>query len=136
MKRLSQSQILLFHQELIDRFGGVQGVRDEGLLDSALNAPFQTFAGNDLYPSILEKAAKLGYGLVSNHPFVDGNKRIGTLAMMTFLKINGISFGYTHEELIDVILDVASGALSCNDLLQWLTNHLDAEIPIKQRRPL
>ncbi|MDY3986771.1 MAG: Fic family protein, partial [Peptoniphilaceae bacterium] len=66
MKRLSQSQILLFHQELIDRFGGVQGVRDEGLLDSALNAPFRTFAGNDLYPSILEKAAKLGYGIVSN----------------------------------------------------------------------
>ena len=136
MKRLSQSQILLFHQELIDRFGGVQGVRDEGLLDSALNAPFRTFAGNDLYPSILEKAAKLGYGIVSNHPFVDGNKRIGALAMMTFLKINGISLGYTHEELIDVILDVASGALSCNDLLQWLANHLDAEIPIKQRRPL
>ncbi len=106
MERLSQSQILLFHQELIDRFGGIQGIRDEGLLDSALNAPFQTFAGDDLCPSVLEKGAKLGYGLVSNHLFLDGNKRIGTLAMMTFLKINGLSFTYSHEELVDVILGV------------------------------
>ncbi|MCD4557648.1 type II toxin-antitoxin system death-on-curing family toxin [Schaalia sp. lx-100] len=125
MKRLSHSQILLFHQELIDHFGGVQGIRDEGLLDSALNAPFQTFAGDDLYPSFLEKGAKLGYGLVSNHPFIDGNKRIGTLAMMTFLRINGLSFTYSQEELINVILDVASGTLSCNELYQWLANHLD-----------
>lgn len=123
MKRLSYSQILLFHQELIDHFGGVQGIRDEGLLDSALNAPFQTFAGDDLYPSILEKGARLGYGLISNHPFLDGNKRIGTLAMMTFLKMNGLSFTYSHKELIDVILAVASGTLSCNELYQWLIDH-------------
>lgn len=126
MKRLSQSQILLFHQELIDCFGGVPGVRDEGLLDSALNAPFQTFSGEDLYPSVLEKGAKLGYGLVSNHPFLDGNKRIGTLAIMTFLSINGLSFTYTHEELIDVILDVASGTVSCEELLEWLASHLNS----------
>ncbi len=126
MKRLSHSQILLFHQELIDHFGGEQGIRDEGLLDSALNAPFHTFAGDDLYPSFLEKGAKLGYGLVSNHPFIDGNKRIGTLAMMAFLRVNGLSFTYSQEELINVILDVASGTLSCDELYQWLANHLDS----------
>lgn len=84
MKSFSKFQLLLFQQELIDHFGGVQGVRDEGLLDSVLNAPFQTFSGEELYSSILEKGAKHGYGLVSNHPFTDGNKRIGALAMMTF----------------------------------------------------
>lgn len=71
MKRLSRSQILLFHQELIDCFGGVQGICDEGLLDLALNAPFQTFAGDDLYPSVLEKGAKLAYGMICNHSFLD-----------------------------------------------------------------
>lgn len=126
MKRLSQPQVLHFHQELINRFGGVQGIRDEGLLDSALNAPFQTFAGADLYPSILEKAAKLGYGLVSNHPFIDGNKRIGALVIVVFLKINGVSLSYSHQELIDIILSVASGSASCDELLQWLTSHLNS----------
>lgn len=90
----------------------------------ALNAPFQTFAGDDLYPNILEMGAKLGYGLMSNHPFPDGNKRIGTLAMLTFLKINGLSFTYSHEELIDMILDVASGTRSCDELYKWLIDHV------------
>ena len=78
MKRLTKRQVLLLHEQLLQEFGGTPGVRDEGLLDSALAAPFQTFDGQSLYPSVQAKAAQLGFGLVCNHPFVDGNKRVGT----------------------------------------------------------
>ena len=81
MIRLSKSQILLLHEQLIAETGGSTGLRDEGILDSALNAPFQTFGGEDVYPSLQQKAARLCFGLVKNHPFVDGNKRIGTHVM-------------------------------------------------------
>ena len=90
MKRLTKEQILLLHSALIAQFGGSAEIRDDGLLESAINAPFQTFDGKELYPSLLEKATRLGYGLIKNHPFVDGNKRIGTHAMLVFLAINHI----------------------------------------------
>ena len=90
MIRLSKSQILLIHDQLISETGGSSGLRDEGMLDSALNAPFQTFGGEDVYPSLQKKAARLCFGLVKNHPFVDGNKRIGAHAMLVFLALNGI----------------------------------------------
>ena len=89
MKRLTKRQVLLLHEQLLQEFGGTPGVRDEGLLDSALAAPFQTFDGQSLYPSVQAKAAQLGFGLVCNHPFVDGNKRIGTHVMLVFLALNG-----------------------------------------------
>ena len=91
MKRLTKRQILLLHEQLLQEFGGTPGVRDEGLLDSALAAPFQTFDGQSLYPSVQAKAAQLGFGLVCNHPFVDGNKRIGTHVMLVFLALNKTS---------------------------------------------
>ena len=87
MKILKKRQILLLHSVLIAESGGSDGVRDEGLLDSAVNTPFQTFSGQDLYPTVLEKAVRLGFGLIRNHPFIDGNKRIGTHAMLV-LKIS------------------------------------------------
>ena len=90
MKRLTKEQILLLHSALIAQSGGSAEIRDDGLLESAINAPFQTFDGQELYPSLLEKATRLGYGLIKNHPFVDGNKRIGTHAMLVFLAINHI----------------------------------------------
>ena len=125
MKVLSKRQILLLHTALIEQTGGSDGVRDEGLLESALHAPFQTFAEQELYPSLLEKAARLGFGLICNHPFVDGNKRIGTHAMLVFLDINQIGMCYEDEDLIATILSVASGTLDYNDLLNWLQNHLE-----------
>lgn len=88
MKILTKQQILMLHNDLITQSGGSGGIRDEGLLDSAINTPFQSFGGTDLYPTLLQKAARLGYGLIKNHPFVDGNKRIGTHAMLVFLDIN------------------------------------------------
>lgn len=90
MIRLSKHQILLIHDQLIAETGGSSGLRDEGMLDSALNSPFQTFGGEDVYPSLQQKAARLCFGLVKNHPFVDGNKRIGAHAMLVFLALNGI----------------------------------------------
>ena len=90
MTRLSKEQLLLMHEQLIDRYGGSYGVRDEGLLDSALATPFQCFSGIDFYPTPLSKAVRLCCGLVHNHPFIDGNKRIGALALLVMLDLNHI----------------------------------------------
>ena len=123
MNKLTKEDILLLHSELIAEYGGSDGVRDEGLLDSAINAPFQTFDGDSLYPSLPLKAASLGFGLVKNHPFVDGNKRIGAHAMLVFLAINGIELEYTQQELIDIILAIASGNASLPELTEWILQH-------------
>ena len=123
MIRLSKSQILLLHEQLVEATGGSSGLRDEGMLDSALNAPFQTFGGEDVYPSIQQKAARLCFSLVKNHPFIDGNKRIGAHAMLVFLALNGIELDYTQEELSAIILRIAAGEASSEELLDWLLNH-------------
>lgn len=123
MRMLSSEQVLELHDALLREFGGTAGVRGQGLLDSALNTPFATFGGKYLYPSLQAKAAQLGFGLVSNHPFVDGNKRIGAHVMLVFLAINGIELSYTQEELIDVILQVASGKIHAQGLLEWILQH-------------
>lgn len=99
-------------------------MRDEGLLDSAINAPFQSFDGAALYPTLAEKAARLGFGLIRKHPFVDGNKRIGTHAMLVFLEINGVRIEYADAELIGTILAVAAGELGERELLRWLREHI------------
>ncbi len=123
MIRLSKEQVLLMHERLIETTGGSIGIRDEGLLDSALSNPFQSFAGEELYPSVQAKAARLCYGLVKNHPMVDGNKRIGTHVMLVFLMLNGYELTYTQQELSDTILALASGKLSAEDIQQWIINH-------------
>lgn len=123
MKTLSKRQILMLHQQLVEQTGGSDGIRDEGLLDSALSAPFQGFDSADLYPSLQQKAARLCFGLVKNHPFVDGNKRIGAHAMLVFLALNGVELSYTQEELSDMILQVAASEKGYSDLLEWLVCH-------------
>lgn len=123
MKVPSKRQVLLLHQQLIEATGGSPGLRDEGLLESALSAPFQSFAETSAYPSLQQKAARLGYGLVKNHPFVDGNKRIGAHVMLVFLAINGVELRYTQQKLVDIILQVASGEGRYEDLLTWLLAH-------------
>lgn len=125
MKILKKRQILLLHSALIAESGGSDGVRDEGLLDSAVNIPFQTFSGQDLYPTVLEKAVRLGFGLIRNHPFIDGNKRIGTHAMLVFLNLNSITLSYEDDELISAILSVASGEMDADGLLKWIQQHID-----------
>ena len=124
MKILTKRQILLLHDALSIESGGSSELRDEGLLDSAISAPFQSFGGVDLYPDMILKAARLGFGLIKNHPFVDGNKRIGAHSMLAFLEVNGVSLEYKDEELIKIILSVASGESSDEDLASWLRNHV------------
>jgi len=124
MKQISKEQIISMHRHLIAVSGGSDKIRDEGLLDSALNAPFQTFSGIKLYPSVLEKASRLGYGLIKNHPFADGNKRIGTHAMLVFLMLNGIEISYQDEELIQLVLGTASGTYDAGQILIWLRKHI------------
>lgn len=124
MIRLTKQQVIMLHQDVIAQSGGSPEIRDEGLLDSALNAPFQTFAGMELYPTIIDKAAHLGYSLIKNHAFVDGNKRIGTHVMLIFLMLNGIDVDYEGEELTRLILGVAAGEISSEQLLAWLQAHI------------
>ena len=123
MKKLSKEQILMLHAQLIQRTGGSDGVRDYILLDSALETPFQSFGGEELYPTIQSKAARLGYGLIKNHCMIDGNKRIGTHVMLVFLALNGIELSYTQKELYETILNVAAGNMEYEDLLQWVLEH-------------
>ena len=124
MKELTKDQIILLHKQLIGQTGGSKGIRDEGLLEAAVLSPFQTFDGKELYPTVAEKAACLGYGLIKNHAFIDGNKRIGAHAMLVFLSVNGVETEYTQKELSDIILQIASGENDCSDLLQWINTHI------------
>lgn len=123
MKILTKAQILKMHDELIYETGGINGVRDNSLLDSALNAPFQSFGEIDAYPSLQQKGARLGFGLIQNHAFIDGNKRIGAHAMLVFLSLNGIELDYSQKDLSDMVLKVASGELFFDDMVSWIINH-------------
>lgn len=123
MRRLTKEQIILLHQDLINSSGGSSGLRDEALLESALGAPFQSFGETDAFPSLQQKAARLGYGLIKNHAFIDGNKRIGVHAMLVLLALNGIELQYTQPELAEMGLRVADGSLSFEDLIKWVIDH-------------
>ncbi len=123
MIRFSKDKVKLLHQLLGEATGGSVGVRDEGLLDSALESAFSGFGDQEFYPSKEEKGARLGYALISNHAFVDGNKRIGIYIMLTFLEMNGIRVRCTDEELVHVGLSVADGSMKYEELLQWVRDH-------------
>ncbi|NPV89728.1 MAG: type II toxin-antitoxin system death-on-curing family toxin [Firmicutes bacterium] len=123
MKRLSVPQIVLMHSALIKETGGMDGIREESLLDSAVNAPFQTYGGEYLYKSLEAKAAQLGYFLIKNHPFVDGNKRIGMLAMMVFLELNGAGLNCTDQDIVETGLRIAAGEMDDKEVLEWIIRH-------------
>jgi death-on-curing protein len=123
MKILTKAQILAMHSELIESFGGDDGIRDESMLESALSAPFHTFDGQYMFPTIHQRAVRLGFGLIKNHPFIDGNKRIGAHVMLTVLAMNGIELEYTQKELYEMILQVADSSASYEELLSWVLKH-------------
>ena len=108
---------------MAEETGGSIGVRDEVLLDSALESAFATFDGTELYPTKEEKAAKIGYSLITNHAFVDGNKRIGVYVMLSFLVLNGIHTVETDEDVVALGLGVADGTMSQEDVLCWIMEH-------------
>lgn len=120
MIKFSREKVLLLHQLITAETGGDPNIRDIGLLESALESAFATFGGKELYPTKEEKGAKLGYSLISNHAFVDGNKRIGMYVLLTFMEINGMPINPTEEEVARVGLAVAAGTMNYEDLLEWI----------------
>ena len=120
MIRISKEKVLLLHQLIAQETGGSIGVRDEGLLESALEGAFATLDGQELYPSKEEKGARIGFTLISNYAFVDGNKRIGMYVMLTFLEVNGIKLECTDEDIVRAGLALADGSMSYEGLLEWI----------------
>ena len=120
MIKFSRDKVLLLHQIISQETGGDPNLRDINLLDSALESAFLTFDGKELYPTKEEKAARIGYSLISNHAFVDGNKRIGMYVMLTFLEVNGIHMDCTNEDVVEAGLGVASGEMNYEELLVWV----------------
>jgi death-on-curing protein len=129
MRWLTLAEVLELHARLIAQTGGSPGVRDLGLLESSLAQPRQTFAGMDLYPSLADKAAALGFSLIQNHPFVDGNKRIGHAALETTLLLNGAELTASIDASEEAVLAVASGAMDREELTQWVTRFLGSAGP-------
>ena len=123
MIKFSKEKVLLLHQILAEATGGSAGIRDEALLDSALESAYAGFGDKEFYPSKEEKGGRLGYALISNHAFVDGNKRIGLYVMLSFLEMNGIPIQCTDDELVDIGLSVAAGSMGYDELLQWVLDH-------------
>lgn len=123
MKRLTVEQVKQLHNELLLQTGGLAGIRDENLLASAVEGPFQTFDGLYVYPTLQAKAARLGFSIVKNHPFADGNKRVGILAMLIFLEINSHEVNADDDELIALGLGLADGTISDKALMKWIFDH-------------
>lgn len=123
MIKFSKDKVLLLHKLIAEETGGSVGVRDEALLESALESAFAGFGDKEFYPTKEEKGARLGYTLISNHAFVDGNKRIGMYIMLTFLEVNGIRMDCTNDEVYQTGMSVADGSMGYEALLQWVQNH-------------
>lgn len=117
---ITVEQVIAVHAYLIHETGGTAGIRDKAGLEAAIAAPLQSFDGLDLFPTILEKIARIGYGLAANHAFVDGNKRIGAMVTQLLLRWNGYTLSLQENELADMFIDIAAGKANEEDLLYWL----------------
>lgn len=124
MRYLTLAELIELHHRIIEQSGGADGVRDLGMAESALAQPQMSFGGTDLYPTLPEKAAALGFSLVMNHPFVDGNKRIGHAAMETFLVMNGFELNADVDDSESVILQLAAGELGRIRFTAWVVEHV------------
>ncbi len=124
IRYLALEEVLELHRLALEQSGGLVGVLDLGGLDSAVAQPQMTFDGQELYPSLAEKAATLGFSLICNHPFLDGNKRVGHAAMETFLVLNGWELVAEVDEQEQVILRLAAGSLKRADFMTWVQVHL------------
>ena len=124
MRYLLIEEIISLHAKVIAQSGGGSGLRDRGALESAVAQPGMTFGGEDLYPTVAEKAAALGHSLIQNHPFVDGNKRVGHAAMEVFLVLNGYEIAASVDEQEQIVLSVASSQMSRAEFSEWLNQHV------------
>ena len=117
---ISLDTVLRIHEDQLAKHGGLAGIRDKGLLESALAQPFASFGGFDLYPTLAARAARYAYGIVTNHPFNDGNKRTGTALLIVFLRANGVRFKPRHDDFYRTIIGVADGSISFEALVDWV----------------
>ena len=124
MIELTKDQIIKLHEAIYVRYGGSCGMLNEGMLDSALQAPFQTFGGEELFPDTKDKIIRLAYGLIKNHSFNDGNKRIGALVLLVLLELNGYKVNATNEEFADIIMGIAASEKDDKDLTEWVDLHI------------
>lgn len=124
MINLTVNEIIFLHEKLIQRTGGMSGLRDIGMLESAVYNVIQSFGEQDAYPTPFERAARLAYAIIMNHPFNDGNKRTGILVMLITLRLNNIYIKYTQDELIVLGLSIADGNKRYKDILAWMKSHL------------
>uniref|UniRef100_A0A7C5V4N2 Type II toxin-antitoxin system death-on-curing family toxin n=1 Tax=Caldicellulosiruptor owensensis TaxID=55205 RepID=A0A7C5V4N2_9FIRM len=123
MIMLSIEDVLLIAKKLIERFGGTFGIRDKGLLESSLNSAFQTFDGEELYKTNVEKIAVISYSIIRNHPLIDGNKRLGISVLLILCKLNNIILEYTREEAVDLAIRIAEGSIDIEDVVEWIKKH-------------
>jgi death-on-curing protein len=123
MITLSKAQIITLHDKLIEATGGLGGISDEGLLDSALSSAFHTFDDEELFPSVVAKIARITYSLVCNHPFLDGNKRIGMYVMLVLLDLNQIAVSFSDDDIIRIGLSLASGKMTWEQLIREIIDH-------------
>ncbi|MEJ8303118.1 type II toxin-antitoxin system death-on-curing family toxin [Saccharibacillus sacchari] len=123
MKSITIDQLLIYHQKIMKVTGGADGVRDQGLLESALSKAEQTFGGEELYPGLTRKVSVVTFSLIKNHGFVDGNKRIGIAVMLLLLRLNGYSIRYSQDELVQLGLGTAEGKLNEKDIEEWMIRH-------------
>lgn len=121
---LTTEEVLMLHGKLLAATGGLPGLRDRGLLESAVLSAEAGFEDVEQYPTAEEKAARLAFSLISDHPFADGNKRVGVLAMLMTLKLNGVALRYAQQELIDLGLAAASGKAGYEEILAWILRHM------------
>jgi len=126
MRYLTVGEVLEIYSRVVRQSGGGMGIRDIGALESAAAQPRMTFNDEELYPTIVEKASALGFSLIQNHPFVDGNKRTGHAVMESFLMFNGYEISASVDEQVDLILGVASGKIDRNAFTEWLKSHIVA----------
>ncbi len=124
MRYITIGEVLGIYERVMQETGGLVGIRDLGALESAIAQPYMTFGGNELYPSLAEKAAALGFSLIQNHPFADGNKRTGHAVMESFLGLNDYEINANTDEQVEIILSLASGKLNRNEFTEWLSKHI------------
>ena len=122
---LTTSEVIEIHEELVAATGGASGIRNMGLLESAVMGCSQSFGGVELYPTIPQKAARMAYAISKNHPFVDGNKRVSVTAMLVILRMNGVALSFMQEELIELGLGIANDSLDYEAILTWIYAHLE-----------
>jgi len=123
MMILTTTEVIELHEKLVIATGGHPGVRDTGLLESAVLGCYQSFGGEDLYPTVAEKAARMAYAVCKNHPFIDGNKRAAVTSMLVILRMNDITLLYTQQELVKLGLGIADGSIDFKDIVAWINAH-------------